>query len=229
MPEINKEFELIIKYDLLEEFCKINNFMVITDNMLKENNMYKDLIYATDNNFIGKRIYPEDMPLIINKDVWEKLINVNKELKKYGLCIKIYDAYRPIEIQKIFWEEFYNNRGYYDETLVANPNKYGTHNITINAIDIYIVNLDGSVTDVPCEFDDFTGKASIYYADCLEKAKYNRDLLIAIASKYGLVVNVDEWWHYYDERLEEYGMKYNYSQSELVPKKEDKVFILNNK
>lgn len=229
MSQINKNFELTIKYELLEEFCEINNFIVITDDMLKENNMYKDLIYATDNNFVGKSVYPKDMPLIMNKDVWQKLIGVNNELKEHGLCLKIHDAYRPIEIQKIFWEEFYNNHGYYDETLVANPNKYGTHNITINAIDIYVVNLDGSIADVPCEFDDFTGKASIYYADCSEKAKYNRDLLISIASKHGLVVNTDEWWHYYDERLEEYGMKYNYSESELVPKKEDRVFILKNK
>jgi len=228
MSETNKKFKLIIRHDLLEEFCQINNFITITDEMLKENNMYKELIYATENNFVGKRVYPKEMPLIINKDIWKKLININNELKKHNLCIKIYDAYRPIEIQKIFWEEFYNNYGYYDETLVANPDKYGTHNITINAIDIYVVNLDGSVAEVPCEFDDFTGKASIHYKNCSEKAKYNRDLLIAIASKNGLVVNVDEWWHYYDKKLEKYGMKYNYSQSELIPKKEDKVFVLKN-
>jgi len=226
MKKVEKKFELIINYDLLEEFCKINNFIIVTDDMLIENNMYKELIYATDNNFVGKSVYPKDMPLIINKIIWEKLIKINEELKEHGLCLKIYDAYRPIEIQKIFWEDFYNNHGYYDETLVANPNKYGTHNITINAVDIFIVNLDGSNVELPCEFDDFTGKANIYFDDCSDKAKENRDLLIYTARKHGLIVNNDEWWHFYDNRLKEYGMKYNYSQSEFVPKKEEQVFIL---
>lgn len=226
MEEAKKIFELVINYDLLDEFCEINNFIIVTDNMLVENNIYKDLIYSTDRNFTGKSVYPKDMPIIINKIIWDKLIKINNELKEQGLCLKIYDAYRPIEIQKIFWEDFYNSHGYYDETLVANPNKYGTHNITMNAVDIFIVNLDGSDAELPCEFDDFSKKANIYFEDCSDKAKYNRDLLINTANKYGLIVNVDEWWHFYDNSLEEYGMKYNYSQSEFVPKKEEKAFIL---
>jgi D-alanyl-D-alanine dipeptidase len=72
----------------------------------------------------------------------KELIKINNELKQKGFCIKIYDAYRPIEIQKLFWEFFYQEHGYYDENLVANPNKYGTHNITINAIDMFKENLD---------------------------------------------------------------------------------------
>ena len=146
--------------------------------MLKENNMYKDIVYATDNNFVGKRVYPKDMPVIINKGVWDKLIKVNNELKEYGLCVKIYDAYRPIEIQKNFWNRFYNIHGFYDETLVANPNKYGTHNITINAVDISVVDLDGNNFELPCDFDDFSEKSNVKYNACTEKAKYNRDLLI---------------------------------------------------
>ena len=218
--------ELIIKQELLEEFCRINNFIIITDEILKEKNMYKDIVYATNNNFVGESVYPIDMPIIMNEGVWEKLIKINDELKMHGFCIKIYDAYRPIEIQKIFWEKFYSTHGYYDETLVANPNKYGTHNITINAIDIFIVNLDGSSVELPCEFDDFTEKASIDYDKCTENQKNNRDLLINIAIKHGLLVNFDEWWHFYDNRLEKYGMKYNYKNSDLIPKNEKEVFLL---
>lgn len=223
-----KKVEIVIKYDLLEEFCKINNFIIVTDKMLEDNNIYKDIVYATDNNFVGQSVYPKDMPIIINDLVWKKLININDELKYHGFSIKIFDAYRPIEIQKLFWENFYDTHGYYDETLVANPNKYGTHNITINAVDIFIVNLDGSNVELPCEFDDFSEKANIYYSECTETAKNNRDLLIDIAKKNGLLVNADEWWHFYDDRLKKYGMKYNYIQSEFVPKKEKEVFILKN-
>lgn len=221
-----KNIDLVIRYDLLEEFCDINDFVIINNNMLIENNIYKHLFYENEDNFVGQRVYPKGMPLIVNKVVWLKLININNDLKKYGLALMICDSYRPIEIQKMFWKFFYNKYGYYDETLIANPNKYGTHNITINAMDLFVVGLDGSDVELPCEFDDFTGKASVDYNECSELARKNRDLLINIASKNGLIVNPGEWWHFYDNRLEEYGMKYNFSNSSLVPKMEEEVFIL---
>ena len=218
---------MIINFEEIENFCKLNDFVIITDELLDREGMYKNFVYATENNFVGKSVYPKEMPIMINEEVWKKVIATNNELKEeYGLSLKLYDAYRPIEIQKIFWEDFYNIYGYYDETLVANPEKYGTHNITINAVDISIVNLDGSEVELPCEFDDFTEKANIYYDKCSPKAKENRNLLISIANKHGLLVNADEWWHYYDNRLENYGMKYNYANSEFIPQKENEVFIL---
>ena len=223
---MKENIELIIKYELLDEFCKINDFIIVNDDILKENNMYKNIVYATTNNFVGRSVYPKEMPIIINRMVWEKLVKINNELKEKGFCIKIYDAYRPIEIQKLFWEFFYKEHGYYDENLVANPNKYGTHNITINAIDMFICNIDGTEVELPCEFDDFTGKANIFYNECSDKAKKNRDLLINIANKYGLKVNQEEWWHYYDESIEKYGMKCNFIESELIPKNEKEVFVL---
>lgn len=227
MQNINS-LEIVIKKELLNKFCQFNDFIIVTDNMLKEQQMYKNFVYATNDNFVGKRIYPKDMPVIINKIVWNKLIKVNDELKEYGLSLMIYDAYRPIEIQKIFWEYFYHKYGFYNTTLVANPNKYGTHNIKVNAVDILVVDSFGNKVELPCEFDDFTGKANIYYNECSEKAKYNRDLLINICRKNGLLVNDDEWWHFYDDSLEEYGMKYDYKHSHFVPLKDQEVFILKN-
>ena len=121
---------------------------------------------------------------------------------------------------------FYEKYGYNDETLIADPNKYGTHNITINAVDLLLVDLNGDKVELPCEFDDFSKKANIHYEDCSDIAKQNRDLLINTCNKYGLIVNEDEWWHYYDIKLEEYGMKYSYKDSNLKPKMEEEVFIL---
>lgn len=218
--------KLIINKELLDKFCNDNNFIIVTDQMLKDNNMYKDIVYAHQNNFVGKAVYPKDMPIIINNDIWDKLIKINNLLKNYNLCIKIYDAYRPIEIQRLFWDFFYEIHGYNDETLVANPDKYGTHNITINAVDIFVVELDGGTVELPCEFDDFSIRASVSYDECSDDAKRNRDLLINIAKENGLIVNNDEWWHFYDDRLLEYGMKYDYSNSDFIPVGEEKVFIL---
>ena len=189
---------MTINYNELENFCRKNNFIHITDDILHHEQMEKNLIYTTSNNFIGTNLYPTDMPILININVWKKLVNLNNELKTHGKYIIIYDAYRPIEIQQQMWDIFYNIYGYNNETLVANPRKYGTHNITINAVDIFIANIDNTLIELPSEFDDFTGKANIYNNSCSEEAKNNRDLLIKLAKKQGLLVNEDEWWHFYD-------------------------------
>ena len=220
------ELKMIINFEEIEKFCKVNGFIIISDELLKKEEMRRNLVYATENNFVGKSVYPKDMPIIMNEGVWEKLVAVNNELKQHGKCITIYDAYRPIPIQRLFWDYFYSTHGYYDETLVANPNKYGTHNIKINAIDIFITNLDGTPLELPCEFDDFSEKAGIYYQDCSEEALYNRDLLINVCKKHGLMVNESEWWHFYDERLLDKGMQFNFVESDLKPIYEEKVFTL---
>ena len=142
------------------------------------------------------------------------------------MCLLILDAYRPIEIQKIFWDFYVSQNNSEDETLVANPSKYGTHNITMCAIDIMPVSLDGRKIPLPSEFDDFTGKANIYYDECSEEEKENRDKFIRIVTSNGLTVNEDEWWHFYDNSLLEYGMKYNYKDSKFKPVDEEETFIL---
>lgn len=218
--------EIIINYDNLDSFCKKNGLLRISDEILREENMYKDLKYATDDNFVGRRVYPKDMPLIINKVVWEKMKKINNSLKEEGLCLLILDAYRPIEIQKIFWDFYVSQNNSEDETLVANPNKYGTHNITMNAIDIMPVRLDGSYIELPSCFDDFTGKANIYYDGCSVLAKENRDKFIRIVTSNEMSVNEDEWWHFYDNSLLEYGMRYNYKNSKFKPVDEEITFKL---
>lgn len=220
--------KLEINFNKLENFCKENDFILIDDEKLKSENMYKNFVYSTTNNFVGKAVYPENMPIIINKDVWDKLTKMNNELKLKGKSITIYDAYRPIQIQKLFWDFFYEVHGYHDETLVANPDKYGTHNIKINAIDMFITNIDGSYLELPCEFDDFTEKANIYYDRCSKESIKNRDLLIDTAKKYGLIVSENEWWHFVDNRIFNQGKICNYLESNLIPAGQEKVFILQN-
>lgn len=220
------KYELIINESELIDFCRVNNLVIVSDEMLKEHNIYKYLVYAHNDNFLGTSIYNKNMPLIINENVWKKIIRISNDLKKLNKTIKIVDAYRPIEVQKIFWNEFYQRYGYYDERLVANPLKYGTHNIKINAVDLLLVNSDGTELELPCFFDDFSGKASINYNDCSNSAKENRDLLITVALRHGMMVNEDEWWHFFDGKLGNNGMDYDYRGSELIPTGEDKVFVL---
>ena len=65
-----------------------------------------------------------------------------------------------------------------------------------------------------------------YVDNCSEKAKNNRDLLISTCIKYGFIVNENEWWHFYDERIKDYGMKKSFINSDLIPLYANEVFIL---
>ena len=65
MLQPKKENQLVIKKELLETFCKKNDFIIITDDMLKEHNMYKNIVYATDNNFVNESVYPKDMRFVV--------------------------------------------------------------------------------------------------------------------------------------------------------------------
>lgn len=61
-----------------------------------------DIRYATDNNFTGQVIYDFS-------DAWlrygtvKKLMQVHNALKAQGLCLKIWDAFRPTTAQFRFW------------------------------------------------------------------------------------------------------------------------------
>ena len=62
-----------------------------------------DIRYATDNNFVGRAVYPEARAFL-QRSAAEAVVRVQKLLKKEGLGLVIYDGYRPWAITKLFWE-----------------------------------------------------------------------------------------------------------------------------
>lgn len=76
--------------------------------------IYVELMYATENNFTGVRIY-DFTDAYLRYGTVKKLANVQKELKEQGYSLKIWDAYRPFEAQQKLWEV------YPDPNYVANP------------------------------------------------------------------------------------------------------------
>ena len=75
-----------------------------------------DLRYATKNNFTKKQIYSDAIPLL-RKETAIKLSKVNKEVKKRGYRIKVWDGYRPFSAQQVLWNSVKDKR------YVANPKK----------------------------------------------------------------------------------------------------------
>ncbi|MCR5599232.1 MAG: M15 family metallopeptidase [Ruminococcus sp.] len=151
-----------------------------------------DLRYATANNFTGKVIYKSPEAYLCYGTV-KKLMAVQNELKKHGLKLVIWDAYRPMEAQFRLWEVCP------DPDFVADPRKTITAHARGNTVDISLVRTDGSPVAMPSEFDDFSSRANRDYTDTPEEAKKNSLLLEKIMAENGFEGLHSEWWHYFDK------------------------------
>ena len=154
--------------------------------------IYVELMYATENNFTGVRIY-DFTDAYLRYGTVKKLANVQKELKEQGYRLKIWDAYRPFEAQQKLWEV------YPDPNYVANPaNGMKKHNLG-GTVDITMVAADGSVISMPTEFDDFSLKADRNYSDIdNEEAVKNVMILQNAMENNGFTGYQGEWWDYSD-------------------------------
>lgn len=154
--------------------------------------IYVELMYATDNNFTGVRIY-DFTDAYLRYGTVKKLAQVQKELKQHGYSLKIWDAYRPFEAQQKLWEV------YPDPNYVANPaNGMKKHNLG-GTVDITMVAADGTVISMPTEFDDFSLKADRDYSDIEdEEAVKNVMILQNAMENNGFTGYQGEWWDYSD-------------------------------
>lgn len=166
-----------------DEYVLVNKYIL---------DIYVELMYATDNNFTGVRIY-DFTDAYLRYGTVKKLANVQKELKEQGYSLKIWDAYRPFEAQQKLWEV------YPDPNYVANPaNGMKKHNLG-GTVDITMVAADGSVISMPTEFDDFSLKADRNYSDIEdEEAVKNVMILQNAMENNGFTGYQGEWWDYSD-------------------------------
>lgn len=182
-PEVIKDLNLYNKH------VQSNPDMELVDLKKHIPDAVFDVRYATENNFTGEIIY--DSPIAFARlPVAEALIEVQDSLKKVGLTLVFFDAYRPYSATVKFYEV------YPDKRFVAHPKDGSRHNRGC-AVDISLADAsDGTYLEMPTEFDDFTDRASPDYPDLPEHVKENRDFLIDIMSDHGFSVYPNEWWHF---------------------------------
>lgn len=147
-----------------------------------------DIKYATNDNFLKTKVYDCAECFLRLKTV-EALIEANKKFIKKGYKIKIFDCYRPLDIQKRMWEIVPNPE------YVANPTKGSIHNRG-GAVDITLVDNNGKELDMGTSFDFFGIEASHNYPTFSEEIKGNRELLKRIMIQNNFNSFNSEWWHY---------------------------------
>jgi zinc D-Ala-D-Ala dipeptidase len=154
-------------------------------------NLVLDLRYAGIHNFMNRNMYPEGthrsfMRWIALKD----LLEVQRELNRKGLGLKVFDAYRPYSVTEKFWELVHDDR------YVADPKLGSNHNRGV-AVDLTLIELKtGIELKMPTGFDNFTDSAHQDFMNLPEEVLKNRKLLKETMEKYGFLPFPTEWWHY---------------------------------
>ncbi|GEC79971.1 M15 family metallopeptidase [Flavobacterium aquatile] len=160
-------------------FVKLKNF---------SSNFIFDMKYATEDNFLKKKVYDCDDCYLRLKTI-KSLINANNEFLSKGYRIKIFDCYRPLDIQKKMFELVPN------PDYVADPKRGSIHNRG-GAVDLTLVDENGNELDMGTTFDFFGPEASHNYADFSKKIRKNRVFLKEIMIKNNFKPLNSEWWHY---------------------------------
>lgn len=147
-----------------------------------------DMKYATTDNFLKAKVY-ECSECYLRLKTVKALINANKKAIKKGFRIKLFDCYRPLDIQKKMWKIFPNAK------YVANPAKGSIHNRG-GALDLTLVDKNDKELDMGTPFDFFGKEAAHAYQDLSESQLENRKILKRIMHNAGFNAIKSEWWHY---------------------------------
>lgn len=158
-----------------------------------------DIKYATKDNFASTAVYHQ-AKAFARKRVVAALANVQKELAKKGLGLKVFDAYRPYAVTVKFWEITPSDK----KEFVANPKTGSRHNRGC-AVDLTLIDLKtGIELEMPTPYDSFAKEASPTYDDISQPQKQNRNLLISVMESKGFKVIKNEWWHFDFKGWEDY-------------------------
>jgi D-alanyl-D-alanine dipeptidase len=161
------------------------------------------LHYSTKSNFLNKEIYPHFNACFLPPDIAYKLTKAQEFLKSAypDYSIIVFDAARPLSIQKKMWDELdlpIHEKAKY----LSNPHEISLHNYAA-AVDVGIIGNNGLLLDMGSEFD-FFGEMSepkqerkLYLEGKLTKTVIrNRLLLREIMTKAGFLSITSEWWHF---------------------------------
>ncbi len=157
-----------------------------------------ELKYAGKKNMTGRRLYDYHEAYLRYGTV-RKLIRAQKKLEKYGMGLKIWDAYRTPAAQKKLWAVCPN------PAYVSDPSKGYSSHTRGSAVDVTLVDADGTELVMPTGFDNLTKLADRDYSDIDDEfARDNARMLEKIMKSCGFTPYSEEWWHYTDK--DKYGV-----------------------
>lgn len=150
-----------------------------------------EIRYAFDGNVFGGALYPFPAAYL-RRSTALKLKKAADALRDEGFRLVIYDAYRPLSVQKKMWAAKPNRK------FVADPSKGGSNHNRGAAVDVGLATGAGRRAPMPTEFDDFSHRAAHRARAAASEARRNLEVLRGAMEAAGFKPLPEEWWHYDD-------------------------------
>ncbi len=149
-----------------------------------------DVRYATPRNFVGRALYPYPAAFL-RRSTAARLAKAADLLRAEGLRLVIFDAYRPLSVQRAMWKAKPDGR------FVADPARGSRHNRG-GAVDLALAGKDGKPLPMPSDFDAFGPDAAPGAKGVPPRAAADARRLRAAMVKAGFTPLSTEWWHFGD-------------------------------
>lgn len=168
-----------------------------------------ELRYFSEDNFVGQVIngYAAEK-VFMTREAATALSKAQSELVRFGMSLKVFDAYRPQRAVDHFvrWAQDLNDKkmkavfypGVAKEDLFSNGYiaERSGHSRG-STIDLTIVDLDsGQELEMGTPWDFFDPASWPSNLDISAQARANRNLLNAVMTKHGYRALPEEWWHF---------------------------------
>ena len=151
-----------------------------------------DLRYCTRGNPTRQPLYPADMPCLLKSATAIKLRQAQAILRTRGLGLRIWDAWRPPEVQ-VMLVEADGNTG-----LFMDPKSAWSRHCSGTAVDVTVVDLKGREQSMPTYHDEGGPAAHYLYQGNNPKVKRNLHCLQRAMFDAGFLILDTEWWHFDD-------------------------------
>jgi D-alanyl-D-alanine dipeptidase len=159
-----------------------------------------DLRYATADNFLGTPVYPTGARAMLQRPAADALVRVHRALAAKGFGLRIFDAYRPWSVTKVFFEATPLSLRHF----VADPATGSRHNRGC-AVDLTMFDrATGRPVEMPSDFDEFTARAYPDWPGGTSLQRRHREVLRTAMEAEGFTVNEHEWWHFDHEGWDRY-------------------------
>ncbi|MBP7709505.1 MAG: D-alanyl-D-alanine dipeptidase [Rickettsiales bacterium] len=162
-----------------------------------------DLRYASENNVCGHKLYAYPF-CYMHEAAIEPLNRAIKSAKNLGLKLKIFDGFRPIEVQQFMFDKFPSedpNGGF-----ISNPKNGAIPHCRGVAIDLTLCDASGNELDMGTDFDEFSDLAFHNCDKISAEAQRNRLILLGLMTAAGFDFYRNEWWHYQLFKPREYAV-----------------------
>jgi D-alanyl-D-alanine dipeptidase len=151
-----------------------------------------DLRYGSSDNITGQPLYPKDMPCLLYASTAEKLRQAQESLRAQGYGLKIWDGWRPPEVQSVLFE----HGGY--TGMFTDPSIAWSRHCSGTAVDVTLVDAKGRALEMPTKYDQ-GGALCGYLAEVKsEEVRKRRYALQMAMTSAGFSILETEWWHFDD-------------------------------